>query len=46
MGFVPPSELSESKDQNVPYTPNVSYNIPLDNSNSNRPVSNHDVTYK
>ena len=37
MGFVPPSGLSESKDQNVPYTPNVSYNIPLDNSNSNRP---------
>lgn len=38
IGFVPPAGPSESKDQNVPYNPtNVSYNIPLDNSNSNRP---------
>lgn len=38
IGFIPPLVPLESKDQNVPYNPNnVSYNIPLDNSNSNKP---------
>ncbi|CAL7950844.1 unnamed protein product [Xylocopa violacea] len=37
LGFVTPSGPLESKDQNVPYNPpNVSYNIPLDNSNGNK----------
>ncbi|XP_017883051.1 IST1 homolog isoform X2 [Ceratina calcarata] len=36
MGFVAPSGPPEDKDQNFPYNP-VSYNIPLDNSNGNKP---------
>lgn len=40
IGFVTPPATLESKDQNVPYNPsNVLYNIPLDNSNGNKPVS-------
>ncbi|XP_053986358.1 IST1 homolog [Hylaeus volcanicus] len=37
IGFVPPVGPLESKDQNVSYNPTVSYNIPLDNSNGNKP---------
>ncbi|XP_043255698.1 IST1 homolog [Colletes gigas] len=37
IGFVPPSGPSDSKSQSVLYNPNVSYNIPLDNSNGNKP---------
>lgn len=39
MGFVSPP--STEKDQNTPFNPTAfSYNIPLDNANSNKPVSN------
>ncbi|CAK9822272.1 IST1 homolog [Anthophora retusa] len=38
IGFVTPPGVSQNKDQNVPYNPpSVSYNIPLDNSNGNKP---------
>lgn len=42
MGFVSPtSPLSIEKDQNTPFNPtSFSYNIPLDNANSNKHVSN------
>ncbi|XP_043516367.1 IST1 homolog isoform X2 [Frieseomelitta varia] len=37
IGFVTPPGSLENKDQNIPYNPsNVSYNIPLDNSNGNK----------
>lgn len=41
MGFVSPAApLVPEKDQNVPFNPAaLSYNIPLDNANTNKPVS-------
>lgn len=40
MGFVSPTSPIE-KDQNTPFNPtSFSYNIPLDNANSNKHVSN------
>lgn len=39
MGFVSPPPME--KDQNTSFNPTAfSYNIPLDNANSNKPVSN------
>ncbi|XP_078051853.1 increased sodium tolerance 1-like protein, partial [Augochlora pura] len=41
IGFINPSGSPENKAQNVPHNvPTVSYNIPLDNSNGNRPPEN------
>ena len=42
LGFVSPtSPPSVEKDQNTSFNPaTLSYNIPLDNANSNKPVSN------
>ena len=42
VGFVSPtSPSSVEKDQNTAFNPAAfSYNIPLDNANSNKPVSN------
>ncbi|XP_076226067.1 increased sodium tolerance 1-like protein isoform X2 [Nomia melanderi] len=38
IGFISPAGPSENKAQNIPHNiPNVSYNIPLDNSNGNKP---------
>lgn len=39
MGFIPPGVKDSEKDQNVPFNPAAfSYNIPLDNANSNNIV--------
>lgn len=41
LGFISPMSPSSEKDQNTPFNPTAfSYNIPLDNANSNKPVSN------
>lgn len=41
-GFISPMSPPSEKDQNTAFNPvSFSYNIPLDNANSNQPVSNH-----
>ncbi|XP_006608642.1 IST1 homolog isoform X4 [Apis dorsata] len=47
IGFVTPPTTLENKDQNVPYNlSNVLYNIPLDNSNGNKPENNQPPPYE